>query len=275
VEVEDPGPGFAEDDLERANALLADPPGIGLVAGDGLGILVVAQLAARHGITVSLRSSLVGGTAAIVLLPHAILVTGEVRDTIVDGSLPRIDAMMPPPAELVASSVPPILPQQETEPAAEQPVGPDGPNVPTQPAVTAPAVPAAENTAPWHWLTASQPARTSAPEPPSGPADESRDPSDSGTRTPLPRRIRRAAPQIRRGDTGDSGAPAPLPRRIRRTAPEVERGVAPAAATGGPDQAPAHEPAHAAGPPDAADAMSAAAAADHDPAEESGAGVAD
>jgi signal transduction histidine kinase len=274
IEVENDGPGF---DLDSANALLADPPDIGLAVGDGLGLLVVARLAARHGITVNLRNSPTGGTDAIVLLPHAILVADEVRDTIVDGSLPRIDAAMPPPEapsgyvlpglpqrvadpgaapagqlrptlprrvadpgavppgqvrptlplripdpgavppgqvpptlpQRVADpgaappgQVPPTLPQRVADPGAVPPTRRTAPYPSPQPVVTPTSAPAAENSAPWYWLTASQPARTSAPEP-AGPAvDEPR------------------------ADAGDSAAPAPLPRRVRPTASASGRSAA-------------------------------------------------
>ncbi len=182
VEVEDHGPGFAEADLERANALLTDPPEIGLAVGDGLGLLVVARLAVRHAITVSLRGSPIGGgTTAIVLLPHAILVAGEVTETIVDGSLPRIDDRMPVPVVPSPSSGSPAPPGR------------------------------ADSAAPWHWLTATQPVRTSAPEPPGVPADEPRGAGE-------PRRA------------SDPGAPAPLPRRIRPAQPPSGPGTTSGAA---------------------------------------------
>ncbi len=212
VEVEDDGPGF---DLDSANALLADPPDIGLAVGEGLGLLVVARLAARHGIAVNLRSTPTGGTTAIVLLPHAILVASEVRDTIVDGSLPRIDVTMPPSAA-PPGDVPATLPQRVADPAAAQPTRRVAPSLPPQPAATGTAPPPAESTAPWYWLTASQPARTSAPEP-GGPAAEEP-----------------------RGDATDTAAPAPLPRRIRPTAP---RFVSATPARSGPDPVAAPEPA--------------------------------
>jgi signal transduction histidine kinase len=215
IEVEDDGPGF---DLEGANALLADPPDIGLAVGDGLGLLVVSRLAARHGITVNLRSSLARGTTAIVLLPHAILVAGEVRDTIVDGSLPRIDVAMrapePPPGHGA-----PTLPQRVAEPDAAQPTRDVAQYLPPEPAATATTPPPATSTAPWYWLTASQSARTATPDPPGSAAHE------------------------RRGDASDPGVSAPLPRRVRPTAPPFERAVGATPPSPSPDQAAAPDPA--------------------------------
>jgi signal transduction histidine kinase len=216
VEVEDDGSGF---DLESANSLLAHPPDIGLAVGDGLGLLVVARIAARHGVTVHLRSAPTGGTTAIVLLPHAILVASEVRDTIVDGSLPRIDVTMPSPTTAPQSYLAPTLPQRAADPDAAQPMRPGAPDLSPQPAATAPVARIAESNAPWYWLTASQPARTSAPEPPGSAADN-------------PRR-----------HASDPGAAAPLPRRIRPTVPPFGRTVSATPPSPGADQAAAHAPA--------------------------------
>jgi signal transduction histidine kinase len=283
VEVEDHGPGMAKENLESLNALLAEPPDIGLSAAEGVGLLIAARLAARHGITVSLRRSPTAGTTAIVLLPHAILITGEVRDTIFDGSLPRIDAELPPvvppptsasgpapstvfqPAQSAsgpapssvfqpaASALGPLparvpqpaprtpgarpggptdaappapgplpsrLPRHGAHPEAAQPTRRDAPSVRAErePAVPVATAPAGESLAPWHWLTESQPARTSAADPPDSQARKSRD-SD-----------------------GDPAVPTPLPRRIRAGLPFGRA----APATGGPDQSPAPGPADAA-----------------------------
>ncbi|MFI0355507.1 nitrate- and nitrite sensing domain-containing protein [Actinomadura sp. 9N407] len=73
IEVEDRGLGVAPAELAALNELLAGPPPPDLVDTDRLGLLVVARLAARHGIAVSLRPSPYGGTTAIVLLPPEML----------------------------------------------------------------------------------------------------------------------------------------------------------------------------------------------------------
>ncbi|MFD1659025.1 nitrate- and nitrite sensing domain-containing protein [Streptomyces caeni] len=77
VEIEDRGLGMTEDDYAQLNAQLAAPPQFDVVAlADDLrlGMFVVARLATRHGIAVTLRPSPYGGTTAIVLLPHDIVV---------------------------------------------------------------------------------------------------------------------------------------------------------------------------------------------------------
>ena len=74
VEIEDRGLGLTPEELAEANARLASPPEFDLASSDQLGLFVVGQLAARHGIRVSLRESAFGGTTAIAILPHSIIV---------------------------------------------------------------------------------------------------------------------------------------------------------------------------------------------------------
>lgn len=77
VEVEDRGLGMSEDEYASLNAQLAVPPKFDVVAlADDLrlGMFVIGRLATRHGIAVTLRPSPYGGTTAIVLLPHEIVV---------------------------------------------------------------------------------------------------------------------------------------------------------------------------------------------------------
>lgn len=77
IEVEDRGLGMSEEDYASFNAQLAVPPQFDVVAlADDLrlGMFVVARLAHRHGIAVTLRSSPYGGTTAIVLVPDDVVV---------------------------------------------------------------------------------------------------------------------------------------------------------------------------------------------------------
>ncbi|GAA3785950.1 nitrate- and nitrite sensing domain-containing protein [Streptomyces coacervatus] len=77
VEVEDRGLGLSDEDYASFNAQLAVEPQFDVVAlADDLrlGMFVIARLATRHGIAVTLRPSPYGGTTAIVLLPHEIVV---------------------------------------------------------------------------------------------------------------------------------------------------------------------------------------------------------
>ncbi|GAA3496462.1 nitrate- and nitrite sensing domain-containing protein [Streptomyces prasinosporus] len=77
VEIEDRGLGLSEEDYASLNDQLGRPPQFDVVAlADDLrlGMFVISQLAHRHGIAVTLRPSPYGGTTAIVLLPHEIVV---------------------------------------------------------------------------------------------------------------------------------------------------------------------------------------------------------
>ncbi|SDT68821.1 sensor histidine kinase [Actinoplanes derwentensis] len=69
VEIEDRGLGMADDAMELANRRLVEPPDFDPADSARLGLFVVAQLAHRHGIKVSLRTSPYGGITAIVLVP--------------------------------------------------------------------------------------------------------------------------------------------------------------------------------------------------------------
>ncbi|MFF3379197.1 nitrate- and nitrite sensing domain-containing protein [Streptomyces sp. NPDC002680] len=77
IEIEDRGLGMSEEDYASFNEHLAEAPQFDVVAlADDLrlGMFVIARLAVRHGIQVTLRSSPYGGTTAIVLIPHDVVV---------------------------------------------------------------------------------------------------------------------------------------------------------------------------------------------------------
>jgi signal transduction histidine kinase len=69
VEIEDRGLGMAEDAIVEANRRLVEPPDFDPADSARLGLFVVAQLAQRHNIRVSLRASAYGGITAVVLIP--------------------------------------------------------------------------------------------------------------------------------------------------------------------------------------------------------------
>ncbi|NUU20281.1 MAG: sensor histidine kinase, partial [Streptomycetaceae bacterium] len=76
IEIEDRGLGMSEQAREEANRLLATAPEfnvMGFTQDSRIGLFVVARLAHRHGIAVSVRSSPYGGTSAVVLLPPGLL----------------------------------------------------------------------------------------------------------------------------------------------------------------------------------------------------------
>jgi signal transduction histidine kinase len=77
VEIEDRGLGLADAQLEEINQKLASVPAFDLSGSDRLGLFVAGRLAHRHGISIALRSSIYGGTTAVVIIPTSLVVTDE------------------------------------------------------------------------------------------------------------------------------------------------------------------------------------------------------
>jgi signal transduction histidine kinase len=77
IEVEDRGLGMSPQRLAELNERLASPPEFNPSDSEQLGLFVVAQLAKRHGIRVTLKASAYGGTTAVVLIPQQLVVTEE------------------------------------------------------------------------------------------------------------------------------------------------------------------------------------------------------
>ena len=76
VEIEDQGIGLEPEKLEELNQMLASPPDFSVMAlteEARMGLFVVAQLAGRHGIKVTLRDSAYGGIRAVALIPNHIV----------------------------------------------------------------------------------------------------------------------------------------------------------------------------------------------------------
>ncbi|MEU2280840.1 nitrate- and nitrite sensing domain-containing protein [Streptomyces sp. NPDC013178] len=220
IEVEDRGLGLSEEDYASFNAQLAVEPQFDVVAlADDLrlGMFVIARLATRHGITVTLRSSPYGGTTAIVLVPHDIVV----RETPASGS-PATGVSDAPETDLASAGRPaPEAPRetsaapreaQETPGEVQEPSGParrvtgparDTSTEPSGPARRVDAGPA---------RGASDPARDTSTEP-SGPArrvdaDPARGASDPARDT--------SAPEPEHSRPG-SERTSPLPVRRRST----------------------------------------------------------
>jgi hypothetical protein len=76
IYVEDRGLGMSDEELADANVRLAEPPNFDPAESARLGLLVVAKLAARQGVTVHLRHSPYGGVTAMVLVPAQIVMPG-------------------------------------------------------------------------------------------------------------------------------------------------------------------------------------------------------
>jgi hypothetical protein len=73
VDVTDRGIGMAANEMAYANQQLDNPPPPGTGIPKWMGLLVVARLAARHGIRVRLNQTDLGGLTALVWLPDEIL----------------------------------------------------------------------------------------------------------------------------------------------------------------------------------------------------------
>ncbi|QLQ39219.1 nitrate- and nitrite sensing domain-containing protein [Micromonospora robiginosa] len=72
--VEDRGIGISADQLHDLNDRLATPPQVDVAVSRMMGLVVVARLAARHGVKVELRPAADRGTVADVTLPTTVLV---------------------------------------------------------------------------------------------------------------------------------------------------------------------------------------------------------
>ncbi len=73
VEITDRGIGMAAKEMAYANQQLDNPPGADIDVPKWMGLLVVGQLAVRHGIRVRLNQAELGGLTALVWLPDEIL----------------------------------------------------------------------------------------------------------------------------------------------------------------------------------------------------------
>ncbi|MEO3749322.1 nitrate- and nitrite sensing domain-containing protein [Streptomyces sp. B6B3] len=122
LEVVDRGLGMSEEEYERVNTLLADPPKLDMMTlGEAprLGLFVVARLAKRHGLEVSLRRSPYGGTLAVVLLPSELLeeakslLSGIMADAAQNEAKPNGDARRARPVDEVGKH--PVEDREEPE----------------------------------------------------------------------------------------------------------------------------------------------------------------
>jgi signal transduction histidine kinase len=93
VEIEDRGLGLSEERRAELNQMLENPPPFDLSGSDQLGLFVASQLATKHGIRISLRSSPYGGTTAIVLIPLSLVIT---EDSYPDGEDTETDPATAP-----------------------------------------------------------------------------------------------------------------------------------------------------------------------------------
>jgi signal transduction histidine kinase len=114
IEVEDRGLGMQPEDIEQANDRLAAPPDFDPRNSSRLGLFVVAKLAERQGIQVTLRRSPYGGVTAVALIPTELVVSPDApRTDTIDAdvvSADEIDAPPPPGNRVMALAGGPSLP---------------------------------------------------------------------------------------------------------------------------------------------------------------------
>ncbi|MCW2935009.1 MAG: ATP-binding protein [Actinomycetia bacterium] len=97
IEIEDRGLGMKRERLAELNDRLMNPPDVNPHNTEQLGLFVVGQLARRHGIQVTLRTSPFGGTSAVVLIPRR-LVVDEAPAALSSGENPMLATGSPDPA---------------------------------------------------------------------------------------------------------------------------------------------------------------------------------
>ncbi|MFG2090169.1 nitrate- and nitrite sensing domain-containing protein [Spirillospora sp. NPDC048824] len=122
IEVEDRGLGMTEEALRTANARLARPPQFDPSDSAQLGLFVVARLAQRHGIQVTLRQSPYGGTTAIALIPGSLIVADAEPEPVarrVTGPMQTL----PGPAVALSAPVRPAVEAGAAEPRRAEPDG--------------------------------------------------------------------------------------------------------------------------------------------------------
>ena len=84
--VEDHGIGISPEQLAELNQRLAAPPAVDVTVSRMMGLVVVARLAARHGVKVELRRGRERGTVAQVTLPTSVLVPRGVAARVAAGA---------------------------------------------------------------------------------------------------------------------------------------------------------------------------------------------
>lgn len=196
LEVHDRGLGMTAEALRDANERLSQPADLELTETDRLGLLVVARLAGRHGVRVSLTDSPYGGTTAVTLIPGELLTEADGTGTGAPAEERRRPAVTAGPVELEGAGGGHTKDENEGEPApADWPVNSDGheaadePSSPERPPRRLTPVLVAD-----HGRTVSQPPGTTSaglprrnrpPAPPGGPGPApSGDPQPAGMRAP-------------------------------------------------------------------------------------------
>jgi len=226
LEIDDRGLGMGEEALAAANERLASSGEFDLSDTDRLGLFVISRLSGRHGIQVSLRRSPYGGTAAVVLLPPALLTAAVARST--ETRVEETSEFVLPAARMrVGRELPQGAAQLGGPTGSVGGPGPGGPRPAPVPAGQDSAGGLPRRRALPSRVDAYVAAREAAPQPSSAPAPVSE---------LLPRRIRQAslAPQLRdsaeRRRAGEPERREPparerSPEEVRATFSSYQRGL--------------------------------------------------
>ncbi len=113
IEIEDRGVGLPAEALAEANERLNNPPDFDPAQSARLGLFVVARLAARHGIKVTLQASPYGGVTAVALLPNDIIVSSSEQSKL-DSTAPKAIAPAPVHAQVTTPAQARALTPAET-----------------------------------------------------------------------------------------------------------------------------------------------------------------
>ncbi|MEV8630829.1 nitrate- and nitrite sensing domain-containing protein [Streptosporangium sp. NPDC051023] len=109
IEIEDRGLGMTAEKRAAINDRLASPPEFDPAETDRLGFAVVGLLAARYGVSVTLRPSPYGGTGVVILLPEILLGDPEPVEPVVPLQAEPVSSISSAPSEL-SRGVEPVLP---------------------------------------------------------------------------------------------------------------------------------------------------------------------
>lgn len=199
IEIEDRGFGMTRAAIAEANRRLAEAPEFDTATGEQLGLFVVAHLAARHGVGVSLRPTEVGGVIATVRIPADLVVT---------------DVAAPPGG--AAAPDPPLSGGKPSESSGGEPTESSGGESDALPRRRAPGLPRRRASLP---VRRPAPAESESADPPGEPPR-----GDSGAATPAPVTEEKPPPTRSRGG-------GELPRRARQQnmAPQLRESSGPSA----------------------------------------------
>jgi signal transduction histidine kinase len=194
VTIEDWGVGMPPEQLAEANELLAHPRDLDLSVSQRLGLHVVARLAARHGIRVSLSPTPGCGVTAVVTLPEALFTSSCPSEA---GTAP---AAIPHPQQ---ASTPHTSASERSWP---------GWWVPAQLPAAVPPSPAAPDPLPDSRTAPARPPQARATEAGTAVAEAPAAVAPLSRRVPqanLAPELRRGSPATRRGDPEPTPAPTP------------------------------------------------------------------